>query len=263
MGGIIMDSVKITYLGQTGFSIEYQGTRIVTDPYLSDFVDRTASTDAVRWVRLYAPPCTLSDLTPDAVLISHAHGDHMDPWTLTPYIQSGGDALLIAPVPETGKLLDMGASNVYGAVAGERIEIGSMIVQPIPCAHTEFHTDALGRYHELSYFIFCGEHTIFFGGDMSLYDGLTECIAEKRCDVLLLPVNGGDYYRTANGIIGNMDCREAAGLAHRTDVPFFVPMHHDLYEINGCRIEWIRDAARDEGAILRELSAGQSLTLGE
>ena len=32
--------MRITYLGQCGFLIEAAGTRIVTDPYLSDYVDR-------------------------------------------------------------------------------------------------------------------------------------------------------------------------------------------------------------------------------
>ena len=256
-----MDQVKITYLGQAGFAIEYKGTCVVTDPYLSDYVDRTASSDAVCWERLYAPPCTLTDLHPDAVLISHAHGDHMDPWTLTPYIQSGGHALLAAPVPETGALLDIGATNVYGAIAEECFSIGNIAICPIPCAHTEFSTDAHGRYHALSYIITCGEAKIFFGGDLSLYDGLTERIASEQCDALILPVNGRDYYRTEMGIIGNIDFREAAKLTRLSGASFLIPMHHDLYRVNGCRIEWVRDAAADEGVALRELSPGESLIL--
>ena len=32
--------MRMTNLGQCGFLLEIAGTRIVTDPYLSDFVDR-------------------------------------------------------------------------------------------------------------------------------------------------------------------------------------------------------------------------------
>lgn len=54
---------------------------------------------------------------------------------------------------------------------------------------------------------------VFFGGDMSLYDGLTEKLAAMAPDVMLIPVNGADYYRTASHCIGNTNCIEAAKLA--------------------------------------------------
>ncbi len=74
---------------------------------------------------------------------------------------------------------------------------------------------------------------VFFGGDMSLYDGLEKRLREAEPSLLLLPANGRDVYRTDHGIIGNVTPEESAKLAAALNVPW-IPMHHDLYEINRC-----------------------------
>lgn len=243
--------MKIKYLGQCGFLITSQNTRAVTDPYLSYGVDENHYSEKTPWKRLYPPPCTLSELSPDIIVISHAHDDHLDPITVRKYLESGGDAFFIAPAPICGILSELGVKNerLIRAYAENEIIFNDLAVLPIPCAHTELHTDKNGDYLELSYFIKSGGKTVFFGGDMSLYDGICERISKEDPDLLLLPCNGRDEERTANGIIGNITEVEAAELAARLKAPF-LPMHHDLYEINGCPEENIAAAARAFGATL-------------
>lgn len=250
--------LKISYLGQCGFLLDFGHTRVVTDPYLSDYVDQAASTADWAWRRRYRPPTDLAALSPDLVLISHAHEDHMDPWTIGAYLRSGGKARFVCPAPEAGRLKAMGAADVIGARAEEPLCFGEVRVTPIACAHTEFHRDASGNYHELSYLIEGRGMCLLFGGDMSLYPGLEERLRAARPSLLLLPVNGRDELRTARGIIGNLTSGEAAGLAARLGAPF-VPMHHDLYENNGCPMEEVERSALDAGALLRPLGPLQRL----
>jgi L-ascorbate metabolism protein UlaG (beta-lactamase superfamily) len=252
--------MHITYLGQCGFLIEIGGARIVTDPYLSDYADRHDDNPGAAWVRNYAPPCALLDLNPDAVLISHAHNDHMDPWTLGPYRAAGGDCAVAAPAPECGRLYDMGFSNIIEARAEHAFMIRKTKITPIMCAHTEPHADEEGRFHELSYFIEADGVKLFFGGDLSLYDGLVERLVRETPDYALLPANGRDEQRTAKGIIGNTDAREAAAVAAACGAAL-IPTHYDLYDINGCPIETIRDAARYAGARLINLCPGVRVEL--
>ncbi len=242
--------MRITYLGQCGFLIEAAGTRIVTDPYLSDYVDRNFFSPETPWRRRYPAPTALAQLKPDGVLISHSHGDHMDPWTLGAYSASGGSAVIAAPAPECALLEGLGIHPLLKARADEPFAIASAIVTPIPCAHTELHRDEAGDFRELSYFMEVDGLRLFFGGDMSLYDGLTERLEAEKPDLLLLPVNGRDDERTKKGIIGNIDEAEAASLAARLHV-FYIPMHWDLYDINGCGEEAILLAARNAGAVIR------------
>lgn len=252
--------MHITYLGQCGFLIEMGGARIVTDPYLSDYVDRQSGGSGMAWRRNYAPPCPLDELNPDVVLISHAHGDHMDPWTLEAYRGAGGDCAVVAPAPECGRLRDLGFSQVVEARAEASFEVARARITPIMCAHTEPHADDQGRFRELSYFIEADGVKLFFGGDLSLYDGLVERLVREAPDYALLPANGRDDLRTSKGIVGNTDAREAAMLSAACGAAL-IPTHYDLYDINGCPIDTIRDAARYAGARLINLCLGVRVEL--
>ena len=240
--------MKITYLGQCGFLIEDGDARIVTDPYLSDSVDRNHYTEETPWKRLYPAPVTLAELKPDIILISHGHDDHMDPDTLRPYYAEGGSAVIAIPAPEAETAERWGIKNILRARAEESIRCKHVNITPVPCAHTQLHTDENGRFYELSYIIeLSGGKTIFFGGDLSLYDGLEKRIREAKPSLLLLPANGRDEYRTSHGIIGNTTSTEAAALAASLRTPW-IPMHHDLYQINCCEPHEPEEASRKAGA---------------
>jgi L-ascorbate metabolism protein UlaG (beta-lactamase superfamily) len=241
--------MRLTYLGQCGFLIEAGGARIATDPYLSYFVDNNHDEGDMVWKRKYAPPCPLIDLKPDLILISHSHGDHMDPWTLGEYRAADGDAQIAAPAPECSLLYELGFARVIEARAEAAFSIAGAKITPILCAHTEPHVDGLGRFRELSYLIEADGKKLFFGGDLSLYDGLAERLIREAPDYALLPANGRDEFRTSRNIIGNTDAREAAELAAGCGTTL-IPTHYDLYDVNGCPIEEIERAARDAGAKL-------------
>ena len=185
----------------------------------------------------------------------------MDPDTLSPYLQGGGRAIIAAPAPEAEKAIALGAQKVVFARAEQSFQVGGVKITPIPCAHTQLHLDDGGRFCELSYLIdFGGGNRIFFGGDMSLYDGLRERLERAEPALMLLPVNGRDEERTANDIIGNITAEEAASLAAELGVPF-VPMHHDLYEINRCPEGWAEIAAQRANAVIHPLKPMQSMLL--
>ncbi len=257
-----MNGLAVTYLGQCGFLLDFSGVRIVTDPYLSDYVDMTYYSEQTPWHRLYPPPTFLQALGPDGIVISHSHGDHLDPWTLQPFFLQGSACITAAPAPECKLLEGLGAPDIVFARAEESFFIGPVKITPVPCAHTQLHTDEKGRFHELSYILERGNIRVFFGGDMSLYDGLINRLREAKCQLLLLPVNGTDEERTSNGIVGNIDCAAAATLAASLNAPF-IPMHHDLYAINGCAPSKILAAAETAGAKAHLLKPMQSLRLNE
>ncbi len=254
--------IKYKYLGQCTFLIENVNVKIVTDPYLSDSVDRDHYSEKTPWKRLYDVPCTLSSLSPDIVIISHAHDDHLNPDTVKEYLSVKNDAFFVAPAPICHLLSKLGVSDekIISARAEKKISLCDIEILPIPCAHTELHTDPDGRFFELSYIINIGGKSLFFGGDMSLYDGLFERLKREKLALLILPCNGRDDCRTKNGIIGNINEREAAELSSKLNVPF-VPMHHDLYAINSCPNEDILIAARDFGADVRFLAPKESATI--
>ena len=233
--------MKLTYLGQCGFLIETAGLRIVTDPFLSNVLS--------GWKREYPAPCRLMELRPDLVVISHSHNDHLNLPTLQAYRAEGGDCAIAAPAPECAPLHEAGFSRVIEARAERPFTMGEVRITPIMCAHTEPHTDDAGRFRELSYMIESPEGTLFFGGDLSLYDGLVQRILRDHPSHLILPCNGRDEERTAKNIIGNVTCTEAAQLAKDCGA-VLIPAHYDLFLNNGCQLEDIQAAAEQAGVEL-------------
>ncbi len=251
--------MKITYLGQMCYSIEADGLTIVTDPYLSDSVDRPDSK------RKYPAPTTLCELLPDIIVISHPHGDHLDKKSLEPFYRLKRRSFTLVPMPSADIICSIGGNptpmRAYAvSFWGEPFRLGGVTITPIPCAHTELHTTD-GDFNELSYMIEAEGKKVFFGGDMSMYDGLEKLIADAEPDVMLLPVNGRDWFRTSRNIIGNLDSNEAAELAVRCKTKMFIPGHHDLYDSNGCPNEWIEYSAKKFGAPLKLLAPKESVEL--
>lgn len=227
------EQTGLWYLGQVGFVMGRQGKYLAVDPYLSDYVDQNCSNDQVQWERLYAPPMAANELGfLQAVLCTHSHYDHADPYTLPVIAKANPAVKFIIPAPECGQIAAYGidAHRIIPACAGKPIQLDGFTITPIPSAHEVFHVDEEGNYRELGYLIDDGCNRIFHAGDMCMYDGLTEKLSDV--DVAVLPINGRDYFRNANDIIGNFDAVEAVTLAKMISAELLIPVHHDLYAVN-------------------------------
>jgi len=224
--------VALWYLGQEGFVIKSGEHYLATDLYLSDYVDQNCC-QFVKWERLYPAPVDAEELNfLNVILCTHTHYDHADPWTLPKLAAANPTARFVVPAPAVEDIAAYGIEKdrIIAAVADQPIEIDGFTVTPVPSAHEELHTDENGNYCELGYLIDAGDTRIFHAGDMCMYDGLIERL--DRVDVAFLPINGRDYFRNKNDIIGNFNCEEAVTLAKEIGAHLLVPMHHDLYEVN-------------------------------
>ena len=202
------EQVGIRYLGQEGFLFSCGGKHLATDLYLSDYVDRNCC-QYVKWQRLYAPPVEAKELDfLDVVLCTHGHYDHADPDTLS-VLAKNPKTKFVIPAPETGVLLAAGVQeeNILPAVAFEKLCVAGFEIIPIPAAHETLTPDEAGRYSAVSYIIRVGGKTFFHGGDLCVYDGLVDTLKPYAVDVAFLPINGRDYFRNRNDIIGNGDGR--------------------------------------------------------
>jgi L-ascorbate metabolism protein UlaG (beta-lactamase superfamily) len=68
---------------------------------------------------------------------------------------------------------------------------------------------------------------VFHAGDTVWWPGLEEELRELTPDVAILPINGRDAMREADGLWGNLTEIEAAALAAAAGVPLAVPCHFD------------------------------------
>lgn len=225
----------VFYLGQETILIKVCGRYLLFDPYLTDYVDRNFSTEAVVWKRNYPSPITPDELDfIDYVFCSHDHGDHTDPESLSSIAKASPNARFIGGEPvcrayrsacgiEEERIIPVCADQTFEPEAGIRIT-------PIPSAHEELHPDGAGSYRELGFIVEAGGIRFYHAGDCCMYEGLTGRV--KGVDMAFMPVNGRDYFRLSNDIIGNFDCVEAVSLASAAEINVLVPIHFDLYDVN-------------------------------
>lgn len=229
------NQVALQYLGQVGFIIKYHNKYIMIDGYLSDYVDKNCCSELVKWVRNYTPPIDASELDfIDYVFCTHMHYDHADPYTLSEVAKVSPDAKFFVSAANTEALANYGIEKdrIIGLKNGYEFSLEDNItVTAIPAAHEELHFDSNGDALEVGFKFRFGDTTLFHGGDGCPYGGLEEKISGSN--ILILPVNGRDYYRTqVCDIIGCFDSTEAITIAKNIGADMLIPTHYDLYDVN-------------------------------
>ena len=80
---LMEDQLSVYFIGQSGYVLKTKRCTLYIDPYLSDYIENPHGLNDPYMLRNYPPPFT-SDMIQscDGVICTHAHVDHMDPWTL-------------------------------------------------------------------------------------------------------------------------------------------------------------------------------------
>lgn len=233
----------VWYIGQMGTIMKWQDLVVCFDPVLTDLCNPDGTTR-----RNFAPPFGPEEFTDvDYVVCSHNHKDHLNLETLLPLWQANPMVRFIVPEPEKGCLTAGGIASeaVIGAKAGEEIllvkrkagagqdeaakQADCARLCPIAAAHEEYVTDEHGNQRNLGYVMKCGELHIYHAGDTLVTQKLIEDV--RACGPIAaacVPVNGVDTERHSRGIIGNMDCRDAAYFVQQIGADMTLPMHTDM-----------------------------------
>jgi len=273
-GGAAPESLHLWWLGQSGFLVQWQGHRLLLDPYLSDSLTRKyAGTDKphVRLTERVIDPARLSGI--QVVTASHAHTDHLDPETLQPLVRSNPGLRLVFPeairslvADRSGlphdRLIGLDAPSPGRAPALGTLQqavVGPFSITAVPAAHESLDCDPLGRLTCLGFLIRVGPWTLYHSGDTVLFPGMEDRLREARVDLAFLPINGRSPERR---VAGNLWGREAADLAHRSGIRAVVPCHYEMFGFNTASPQEFEDSCRSLGQNFHRLQAGERLTLG-
>ena len=256
-------SLRLWWLGQSGFLVEHDGRRLLFDPYLSDsLTGKYAGTDRphVRMTERVIAPGLLAGI--DVVTSSHNHTDHLDAETLRPLRQANPQMQFVIPEANRdfiAKRLGWEHSYPTGLDDGTSATVAGMQFHGIASAHNDLERDMIGRYVYLGYVVECGDWIIYHSGDTLLYPGLAEKLRSFRIDLALLPINGNQPERH---VAGNLDGTEAAMLAKEIGARLVIPHHYEMFEFNTADpSESFIPACERLGQLYQILAAGSSLTL--
>jgi len=238
------NALAIWYIGQEGFAFKGDGMIVYTDPYLSNYVHDQGFPPEGWWDRLYDSPIPVDGLTnADLVLLTHHHGDHIDPASIGQIARSSPSARFVVPAPHVEYTAGLGVprERMIPARAEQEIRVGNATVLPIATPHETFETDANGDHLYLSYVLRLNGVTLYHAGDNIGYPELAEKLRPLGIDICMCPINGRSWWRTARGILGNMDYREAVELGTGIGADLLIPMHYDMFVQNGVNPSYFVD----------------------
>ena len=252
------DDLHIWWLGQSGFLVQWRGSHLLFDPYLSDSLSRKyAATDKphTRMTGLVISPDALDFI--DLTTSSHNHTDHLDGETLTALIHANPKMELLVPSANctfAAERLDMDPDQLETIDAGQSIALGPFELHAVPAAHEDLAKDDLGRHQFVGYVAKLGPWTVYHSGDTIPYDGMEEVLRQWKIDVALLPINGR---RAERRVAGNLWGREAANLAKAIGVRMVIPCHYDMFEFNTETPEEFETTCQALGQAHQTIRAGQ------
>jgi L-ascorbate metabolism protein UlaG (beta-lactamase superfamily) len=169
-------SLAATFVGHSTILIEVDGARVLTDPLLRMRVGALIRHSSRPAANVYR------DL--DAVVISHAHIDHLDVPSLRLIDK---DTPVLAPRATKRLIRRLGFADVTEMEPGESRDIGRVRLTATPAVHGVTRHPMAAPGNTLGYLVE-GRLTAYFAGDTGLFDEM-EGLAEHLA-LALLPVGG-------------------------------------------------------------------------
>lgn len=217
-------------LGQSGFVIKGGEVIAYIDPYLSNSIADIGGPE-----RRFPPPLLPGNIDHARyVFATHEHMDHADKATLGPLLAASPQAVLITSPQGRVLALEAGIdqARIVTPTLGKRTQLDGLTYTPTPAAHYQFEVDSQGRARWMGFLIECNGVTLYHSGDTIIFPELLQALADTPIDIAILPVNGRDYVREKDSIVGNMWPGEAVLLAQQIGAKVLLATHNDLFASN-------------------------------
>lgn len=180
------DELGVTFIGHSSFLIQIGGLNLLVDPVYANWL--------IVLHRLRRPGVALKNLPPiDAVLLTHAHMDHLNLPTLRKIIRhtrhiSGKSPNAIVPWGVADLIEDLGFASIHTLQWWQSAQLGKVEITLTPAQHwgarkmTDTHRGFGG------YVLRSGAHSLYHSGDTGYFDGFREIGEHLAPQTALLPI---------------------------------------------------------------------------
>ena len=223
----------MTYLGHATVLLELDGVRLLTDPLLGARLGP---------LRRHGPtPDPVAIGAVDAVLLSHAHPDHLDPGSIA---RLAGDGQLVVPAG-VGRLVGHLGRGVQEVSAGDRVEVGGLRITAVPALHWRWPLAPRARPIG---FLVEGTLGVYFAGDTRYFSSMASLAG--RVDLALLPVGRWGPHPGPD----RLGPASAARAAQVVAASVAIPIHWGTFYPPGFGRLWPRPLREPAAAFAAELA---------
>ncbi len=217
----------VTFIGHSSFFLQIAGKNILVDPNFA------------RWIfvlkRLRRPGLRLRDLPPiDAVLVSHAHFDHLHRPSLRAIARltrwhSGKRPMIVVPRQVRDLISDLGYGPIVELEWWEQLRLGHLEITHVPARHwgARMVRDMHRGYG--GYVLKAGDHSLYHAGDTAYFDGFREIGERLGPEVALLPIGA---YHPASYRSVHTSPEDAVQAFVDLGARCMVPMHYGTFRLS-------------------------------
>jgi L-ascorbate metabolism protein UlaG (beta-lactamase superfamily) len=216
----------VTFIGHSSFLVQVSGRNLLIDPVFSK---RLILLRRQRYAGLL-----VEELPPiDAVLLTHAHMDHLDLSSLRRVVRAtrrltGKAPEVVVPQGVEDLVAKLGFAKVHEMEWWKRAEVTGLRVTMTPCRHwgARLFNDTHRGYG--GYVIEDGRFSVYHSGDTAYFSGFAEIGKRLRPMVALLPI--GAYFPDSYRAVHTSPEEALRGFVELGSARM-VPMHYGTFRL--------------------------------
>ncbi|MCA9885904.1 MAG: metal-dependent hydrolase [Anaerolineae bacterium] len=191
---------SIQWLGHSAFAFDIDGHSVLVDPFLTGNPLAAANPE---------------DLSPEVILVSHAHGDHTA--DVVPIAKRTG-ALVVCNFEMGNYFLAKGVENVFQVNPGGSYYGDFFNAKWTVAFHSSSFPDGTYGGQPNGFIVQASGKRVYFAGDTSLF-GDMKLIGEESIDVAMLPI--GDVF--------TMGVEDSIKAIKMLRPKYVIPMHYNTF----------------------------------